>query len=91
MLRDYCYDCMIKHCGQAAVLLMETKKGYPEHFIYAIGHLAEAEDEIVQKHPNQAGKIREFRISLLNGEEVDLDEFMFECYKFWRRYHDIPQ
>ena len=39
---------------QALVLLGEANQGYPEHFFLAIGHLAEASDELVQKYPEQA-------------------------------------
>jgi len=38
--------------------MLEVNKGYPEHYGYALGHLAEAEDEIVQDYPMFAGLIR---------------------------------
>ena len=85
MLRDSCKDCVLKHVGQAAVLLMETKKGYAFHFAYAIGHLADAEDESSAVYPIIAKRIREFRIKLLTNEEVSLDEFIEWIYNWWKR------
>jgi hypothetical protein len=42
--RDSCIECVEKHLGSAAVLITETRNGYP-HRMLAIGHLHEAEDE----------------------------------------------
>jgi hypothetical protein len=49
---------------QALVLLGEANQGYPEHFFLAIGHLAEASDELVQQYPDQANTIRKERLKL---------------------------
>lgn len=49
---------------QALVLLGEANQGYPEHFFLAIGHLAEASDELVQKYPEQANSVRAERLKL---------------------------
>ena len=49
---------------QALVLLGEANQGYPEHFFIAIGHLAEAGDEMVKDYPEVAGRIREERLKL---------------------------
>ncbi len=49
---------------QALVLLGEANQGYPEHFFLAIGHLAEAADELIQKYPEQANSVRSERLKL---------------------------
>lgn len=58
---DTCYECTLKHLGQAFVLIDEAENGYPLHKWIAIGHLAEAEREIYVKHPEIAEHIRETR------------------------------
>jgi len=63
-LRDTCLQCVAKHLGQAHVLLKETCKGYPEHYFFAVGHLAEAEDECVLKYPALAAFLRDLRLQL---------------------------
>ncbi len=62
--RNFCPRCAIKHLAQARVLLLERDKGYPLHSWYAIGHLAEAEDEIVVRMPDEAASIRAARLAL---------------------------
>lgn len=56
--REFCPRCAIKHLAQARALMLETRKGYPLHVWYAMGHMAEAEDEIVEFMPEQAELIR---------------------------------
>ena len=63
-MRDTCIQCCAKHLGQARALLMETCKGYPEHYFYALGHLAEAEDECVMWFPSLAAFLRDLRMQL---------------------------
>jgi hypothetical protein len=71
--RKFCPRCSIKHLGQARaitylsqarVLLKETQLGYPEHVWYALGHMAEASDEIVEWLPDEASLIRQERLKL---------------------------
>lgn len=62
--RIVCPRCALKHVGQARALLLETHKGYPYHVVYAAGHLAEAEDEIVLQMPDTAETIRAHRLAL---------------------------
>jgi len=85
MLRDSCADCVVKHVGQAAVLIQESHKGYDYHFIYAMGHLAEAEDESIGEFPFIANIIREFRIKCLTGESQigDIDSLVQKIYNWW--------
>ena len=63
-MRDTCLQCCAKHLGQARALLLETCKGYPEHYFFALGHLGEAEDEVVMRWPALAAFIRDQRLQL---------------------------
>ena len=63
-MRETCSDCAKKHISQATILLSEAEMGYPHHRAFALGHLAEASDELVKEYPQQANKIRERRIYL---------------------------
>lgn len=56
--RKTCILCACKHLAQARALLLELKKGYPEHFWFSLGNLAEAEDELVVEFPELANRIR---------------------------------
>jgi len=71
-----CPKCTIKHISQAKscaamagivllseakVLQRETLKGYPHHYWDALGHMAQAEDEIVQIMPDEAKLINDAR------------------------------
>ncbi len=62
IMRPSCLMCARKHLGQAEVLMSEALKGYPQHAWLAIGHLAEAEDELLEKYPELAATIREHRL-----------------------------
>lgn len=64
MSRIVCPKCALKHLGQARALLLETRKGYPTHVVFAMGHMAEAEDEIVLQMPETAEMIRKERVKL---------------------------
>lgn len=72
--RESCVLCACKHIAQARVLLLESFKGYEEHYHFALGHLSEAEDELVKQHPSLAAYLRRFRKQL----EADRDY----CYPF---------
>ena len=74
MRREQCTRCAIKHLGQARALMLEVKKGYPEHVWYALGHMAEAEDEIVEIQPEAAEVIRTARVKI----EKELSESTLE-------------
>jgi len=86
--REQCTRCAVKHLGQARALMLETKKGYPHHIWYAMGHMAEAEDEISEIQPECATMIRESRVKLedqlkhstvenFNGEMPDFKKLMY--------------
>lgn len=60
-MRPTCLNCARKHLAQADILMMEAAMGYPIHAWYAMGHMAEAADEIVADYPDEANEIRELR------------------------------
>ncbi len=64
MTRPACIFCARKHLAQAAVLLGEAANGYPQHVWLAIGHMAEASDELVSAFPEMAREIRALRKGL---------------------------
>jgi hypothetical protein len=67
--RDGCVQCCFKHIAQARALVCETKKGYPEHYYYAMGHMAEAEDEILAIYPEVMEAIRSERLAYQEDRE----------------------
>jgi len=62
--RESCVLCAVKHIAQARVLLLEMNNGYPQHYFFALGHLAEAEDELSKHHPSLRIYLRQLRKSL---------------------------
>jgi len=60
-LRESCLLCVAKHIAQARVLIQESQKGYDHHVVFAIGHLAEAEDESLDMHKDLSELIRDER------------------------------
>jgi len=64
-MRKPCYDCCLKHLSKAAVISSETALGYPEHCMYIIGNLSEAEDEIQGFSLEMASAIREVRLKYM--------------------------
>lgn len=75
IMRESCLVCVRKHIAQALILLTESKLGHPEYKWLAVGHLAEAEAESIQKFSEFANKIRAVRLSIMedNYEIVLLD------------------
>lgn len=67
MPRQSCVDCGRKHLAQACVLALEALKGYPEHAWLAVGHMAEAEDELVVKYPEISAEIRHQRLAYMQS------------------------
>lgn len=66
-MRPSCLDCARKHVAQAEVLLHEFRAAqkYRIHIWYAVGHLAEAEAELMERWPEHAYIIRQHRILLI--------------------------
>lgn len=83
-MRDSCIECIMKHIGQAVVLLHETTKGYAYHLVYVVGHLAEAEDESVKDFPELSDRIHLLRKSILKGESYDIESLAEDVYEMWR-------
>ena len=67
MKRKTCARCAVKHLGQAAILMKETKMGYPLHIYHALAHMAEASDELVDLMPEEANAVRDERIKIEDG------------------------
>ena len=88
-MREACLECTMKHIAQAIVLYHEMFKGYPEHLAYVVGHLAEAEDEILDLSPDLCNRIRKQR-KLIQIEEkpTELEDILFEVYKLWLNKKD---
>jgi len=60
-MRETCRDCARKHIAKALVLAIEERTGYPQFKWLVIGHLAEAEAELVWDHEDLANELREYR------------------------------
>jgi hypothetical protein len=74
-MRPPCTFCARKHLAQALVLLMESRQGYPQHLWLAIGHLAEAADELIGGGPamrDAAHRIRQERKTLEHDPSHDV-------------------
>lgn len=59
--RPTCLECVEKHLGSAAVLMEEAARGWPDHRLLAIGHLAQAEEESHDDIPLLAERVRSLR------------------------------
>ncbi len=66
-MRPTCTFCARKHLAQAAILVGEAAMGYPEHLWLAIGHMAEAAEELIASFPEMANEIRGHRKQLEQG------------------------
>lgn len=62
-MRKHCLDCVIKHLGEAAVFDIEYQMGYPSYYVYVIGNLSHAAQELYESNPELAMIIREHRIN----------------------------
>ena len=62
----------MKHVTQAGILSMEACQGYPLHRWWALGHLAEASDELISDYPELANEIREYRKQYEDSSEIQL-------------------
>jgi len=47
--------------SRSRVLQLEVRKGYAQHYFLALGHMAEAEDELQDQYPALSDKVREAR------------------------------
>lgn len=72
-MRNSCLSCALKHLAQSSILLSESVKGYPNHFWFSLGHLAEAEDELVKDFPQMSNMIRDNRVALEKDNKFKID------------------
>lgn len=76
-MRPSCLSCVKKHVAQAMILFSEAENGYPLHFWWALGHLAEAEAESIRDFPLLAQTIRKVRLQYeKNDNPPTLDELL---------------
>ena len=68
--RKSCQECVEKHIGAAMVILGEAAKGY-DHYLLAVGHLHEAEEESAQRWPAVSEHIRAARKKLQTSSSFD--------------------
>lgn len=66
-MRHGCTTCARKHIAQASVLMDEARLGYPEHAWLAVGHLAEAESELLEEFEDLAIQVREHRVRYIES------------------------
>lgn len=66
-MRPSCLDCARKHIAEAEILMREALMGYPLHSWLAIGHMSQAEAELIKDFPEMAHIIRVERINYLEG------------------------
>jgi hypothetical protein len=85
-MREGCIECVMKHISQAIILYHEMFKGYPEHLVYVVGHLAEAEDEILEFSKELCLRIRRQRKLIQLGEKPEeLEELLFKIYELYQK------
>lgn len=72
-MREACTDCALKHIAQAHILLHEARLGYPDHVYLAMGHLAEASDELSGGHIEMARELRAVRKRIEEEEDADFN------------------
>ncbi len=80
-MREHCKECVLKHLGQASVLMDEALLGYPLHKVLAIGHMAEAESEALAKWPALANRIRDERKVYEMGGAIDIMELIAKVWE----------
>lgn len=63
MDNQLCYDCAFKHISCAYVVWAEIRNGYnePGHYMKFVGHMAHAEEHLIDRHDDMPGQIREAR------------------------------
>jgi hypothetical protein len=87
VMRESCRECACKHIAQARVLLLEKDKGHPEHYWFAMGHLAEAEDELVKDFQDATALVRSERLNLQKNRDYEVpfaDLITAICRDTWK-------
>lgn len=81
-MRKGCYDCCFKHLSEARAVLEEIPF-YPDHIMLVVGHLAQAEAEIMRFSLDLAHGIRDVRLKYMDNFnadiEADLGDLGMEC------------
>lgn len=88
--RKPCCYCVMKHLSQALILLQESILGYPRHVWLALGHMAEAESEILEYSEELAKKIRDVRICIQDQkpQKCSVQDLIWQVEEFM---HSIPE
>ena len=76
-MRDPCIDCVVRHLAQAHVLLEEAAMGYPNHVYLAIGHIAEASEEIRGISQDMALDLRRLRKQIEQDEDAEFNALVW--------------
>ena len=87
-MRKSCVDCILKHVGSAIILAEEAVLGYPHHFVYAVGHLAQAEEEALKDYPEIAEMIRNLRIDYMTFGTLDGENLAKIIYEFREKHKE---
>lgn len=66
-MRDSCFQCALKHISESEILMREALMGYAMHSHLAVGHMSQAEAELLKDCPDMAHIIRAERINYMNG------------------------
>ena len=73
-MRDSCLRCARKHIAAAEVLMTEAELGYELFAWYAVGHLEQAESELLSDYPEEARIVRTERVKYIDGLDYGLDD-----------------
>lgn len=71
-MRASCLSCARKHLAAAEVLMCEALLGYPIFSWYAVGHLEQAEEELLSDYPNEAAAVRAERVNYADSLEFEI-------------------
>ncbi len=74
MSRVSCLNCSRKHVAAAEVLMAESLLGYPLHAWLSVGHLEQAEEELLSDYPEAAEHVRQERVAYIDGLVYSVDD-----------------
>lgn len=59
-MNQLCFNCTFKHLSCAWVAWCEVSNGYrePQHIMKVVGHMANAEEHLVDEYPELAARVR---------------------------------
>lgn len=66
-MRESCLICARKHIAEAEILMREALMGYCHYAYLAVGHLSQAEAELLKEFSEMAHIVRAERINYLEG------------------------